>query len=161
MNRVPPLSNAAFALMCCAGAVSGVSAADAPVLAQELANVRASGKVMTALWTARGDSYTLQLVFPYQFVPPKSQTTRFAFSETALDPAQVARVQVWLLKADGTQVFSAHGSPPPGPKGVNDSRTISYSINYSFPLEASKEAVAAVVQINDNFYIDRLKPLRE
>jgi hypothetical protein len=158
------LSAAVLMMICCTGAISGAAQTEyAPVLAQDLANVRASGKVLAALWTARTDKYTLQLVFPYRFNPGTPDITRVALGQasTALDPAQVARVQVWLLKADGTQVFSAHGSPPPTPKELNGVRTISYSLNYSFPLAESREAVAMVVRINDEFYIDKLTPLRQ
>jgi hypothetical protein len=161
--RQPQRSLCALALVLfCSGNVApGVApAAQAAVLAQDLANLRASGKVMAALWTARPDGYTLQLVFPYRFKPPSGTEVAVAGGD-ALDPAQVARVQVWLLKTDGSQVFPAHGSPAPRPPERNGVRTISYSLTYRFPLAGGSEAVALAVRINEDFYVDQLMPLKQ
>ncbi|MEO8313468.1 MAG: hypothetical protein ABI645_01625 [Pseudomonadota bacterium] len=162
MQPARPLATIALALICAAAIPASAQVADvAAVLAQDLANVRASGKVMAALWTARKDYYTLQLVFPLStpVMPGWLQPARNQVSSATPQP-QTASVQVWLLKADGTQIFQEHGSPTPRPEGLTSPRAISYSINYVFPFAASREAIAIAVKINDDFYIDQLKPLR-
>lgn len=130
-----------------------------PVVAQELKNVRASGKVMTALWTRRVDAYTLQLVFP--IIRP-ARTTAASVDGVALgfpaSPAVPARVKIWLINPDGSQVPSTYQSPAPKAEQLNCMRCISYEVSYSFSSNAAEKAVAAAVQINDEFFIDQLQP---
>lgn len=165
MHAARSLAIIAFALVCTTAIPHHTLAAPAaPVVAQELANVRASGKVMTALWTVRKNAYTLQLVFPFQqnAMAPRefSRTGANGVSGKSAQP-QAASVQVWLLKADGTQVFQVHGAPPPKPEGLpGNFRTTSYTYTWHFPIEESRQAVAMAIRINDDFYIDQLKPLR-
>ncbi len=150
------------ALVCCAGAVPRFATAQqAPVVAQELNKVRASGKVLAALWTVRSDSYTLQLVLPVS-TTASLQPTRIQASRqsSAVPPSpQPAKVQVWLLEPDGTQVLPTRQSPAPTSQQLSCGRCISYEFAYSFPLAAGREAVAAAVRINDDFYIEQLAPL--
>jgi hypothetical protein len=134
-----------------------------PVVAEELVKLRASGKVLTALWTARKDVYTLQLVLPVSVTAPPGPVGMHATRQvTAVPPrpqAQPAHVQVWLLRPDGTQILPLRQSSPPEPARLTCPRCISYEVSYTFPLAAGREAVAAAVMINDDFYIDRLTPL--
>jgi hypothetical protein len=132
-----------------------------PVLAQELEKVRASGKVITALWTARPDSYTLQLVLP--LVSPSGvapQASRISTGQPP-KPAQPPTIQVWLLKADGTALVPASARIPSREARLgNCLRCTSYEISYTFARATGREAVAAAVRINDDFYVEALKPLR-
>lgn len=163
MHPATGCSTVTLALICSFSAMPGLAqtAHTPPVIAQELANVRASGKVMTALWTSRRDTYTLQLVFPFN-PPAMARPTRTAAPAPNLLAQQPipARVQVWLLKADGTQIFPAHGTAAPQVEGFpGNLRSTAYTYTYTFPVESGK-AVAIAVSINDQFYIDQLKPLR-
>jgi hypothetical protein len=128
-----------------------------PVLAQELETVRASGKVMTALWTRRSDSYTLQLVFPIPGTARPGAARRESASPAAGIQASLARVKIWLLNADGSQSLPTYRSAPPKLEQVSCMRCISYEVSYSFPLQLGENAVAAAVQINDEFFIDPLQ----
>jgi hypothetical protein len=63
------------------------------------------------------------------------------------------RVEVWLLKADGTQILPVAYSCVPASRGVD------VGIEYQFSVADSTQAVAAAVRIDDEFYIDKLQPL--
>jgi hypothetical protein len=131
-----------------------------PVVAEELVKLRASGKVMTALWTARKDVYTLQLVLPLTVTaPPRPAGAQTARQSTAA-PARPrpAHIQVWLLRTDGTQILPINQSPSADPARLTLGR-ISYEVSYTFSLAGGSEAIVAAVMINDDFYIDRLTPL--
>jgi hypothetical protein len=149
------LFSACLLALCQQGAAAQASVGQPPILVQELKTVRASGKVMTALWTRRTNSYTLQLVFA---LTRTARTTATRVEAAPQKAGSVARVQVWLLRADGTQAWPTYQSPPPKPEQINCVRCISYEVSYSFPLLAGKDAVAAAVQINDEFFIDQLEP---
>lgn len=69
------------------------------------------------------------------------------------DPkARQPRVEVWLLKADGTQIPSA------------DYRCTSHpattEVRYQFQAADGGQAVAAAIRIDDGFYIEKLQPLQ-
>ncbi len=134
--------------------------ADAPVLAQDLTKVRASGKVLAALWTARPDSYTLQLVMPVvPALPPAPQAARISTDQPRTP--QPPTVQVWLLKADGTVILPSSEVIPPLSRRYACGRCVSYELAYSFAHAMGREAVAAAIRINDDYYVEALKPLRD
>lgn len=69
-----------------------------------------------------------------------------------------SRVEVWLLKADGTQILPTTygcdaGPRPPTPPAHP------VEISYEFTLADGGRAVAAVIRIDDSFYIDKLQSL--
>lgn len=154
------LLSACFTMLCHqSSAAQFATTEERPVLAQELKTVRASGKVMTALWTRRTTSYTLQLVFPVSS-GRAARTNVAVAAQNPTDARSGARVQVWLLNADGSQVSLPSQFMPanPGPPKCGP-RCISYEVSFSFPLDAGKQAVAAAIQINDDFFIDQLESL--
>jgi hypothetical protein len=149
---------AALALACAVGGISGATA-DSQVVAQDLRNIRGSGKVMGAQWTVRKDRYTLQLVLPMP-QPLQNLAGPVVVTPPGTSP-EPARVRVWVLKADGTQIYQLHGTGKPKPEGLSGgSRNTSYSLTYAYPLETGKDAVAVAIQINDDYFIDPLQPMR-
>lgn len=61
-----------------------------------------------------------------------------------------ARVQVWLLMADGTQILPPHQRCMAHPTSEVD-------FSYAFSLADGAQAVAAAVRVGDQFYIDKLQ----
>lgn len=144
---------ATLTLLCCGlPGAQALAEEPRPVLVQELRNVRASGKVMTALWTVRTNTYTLQLVLP----TPAGATTA---ARIAAASCTSAKVQVWLLRSDGSQTHPAGHYGPQSGRPVCGMRTTAYEYSYSFSLEEGQQAIAAVVQINGEFFLDPLQPL--
>jgi hypothetical protein len=77
----------------------------------------------------------------------------------ALQPA-IPEFQVWLLKANGTQVLPSWRSPAPLPQSCGG-RCIAGEVLYRFPLAEGAEAVAAVVRIGEEYFLDKLQPLEQ
>jgi len=76
------------------------------------------------------------------------------------------RIEVWLLKADGTQVVPAAytcsmlpASPDASTSAPSVSRNRSDEFTYRYSVEDSTQAVAAAIRIDNDFYIERLQPL--
>jgi hypothetical protein len=141
------------------------AAAVAPVVAQELMNVRVSERVQAATWTRRTDSYTLQLMMHSQSVMNGSAMARGRrITPVATTPAvqpqstEKPEVEVWLLRADGTQLVTRtpRATPPPGSCAL---RCNAMEILYRFSLMEASQAVAAVVRIGDSVYIEKLESL--
>jgi hypothetical protein len=144
----------AFASACCV-ALFGIAAssssaavdAETQVLAKDLNAARASGKVAAVIWTVRTEHCTLQVVFP--------KTGRFS-----LPMRERPRVQVWLLKADGSLIAPTQRAEPDTTSHENVSRhPYADEILFAFPLSADKEAVAAAIRVDDAFYIEPLSSL--
>jgi len=68
------------------------------------------------------------------------------------------RVEVWLLKADGTQILPATYSCDKGPRAA-PTESPPVEITYEFPLASGEQAVAAAIRIGENYYIEKLQPL--
>ena len=94
-----------FAPVCCialfgiaASSLSAAGDADPQVLAKDLNAARTSGKVAAVIWTVRAEHCTLQVVFPNagRIAQAKQDDPNFK--------QQRPRIQVWLLKADGTLI---------------------------------------------------------
>lgn len=155
-----------------------VAEAATPVLAQDLAQVRASGRVLGAQWTRRERAYTLQIVFPdplsHAFGPRPStmkggQTIAApnATSGTPSSPVvssheQIEATQVWLLAADGTVIRPISRIPEKAAlQKVPNIRYLGQTpleLQYNFPLDASHDAVALAIMLDGKVYIDRLVP---
>ena len=144
-----------FAPVCCialfgiaASSLSAAGDADPQVLAKDLNAARTSGKVAAVIWTVRAEHCTLQVVFP--------KTSRVS---PARQPIQRPRIQVWLLKADGTLIAPTQRVEP----GTTHDKYIRHpygvEILFAFPLSADKEAVAAAIRVDDAFYIEPLGSL--
>jgi hypothetical protein len=68
-------------------------------------------------------------------------------------------VKVWLLTANGSQILATNVSrPDPEKFGL---RTIAAEYSYSFPRWVNGQAVAAAVQIGDDYYIEKLQKLAD
>jgi hypothetical protein len=158
MKRHADLLSATCAvLICCASAAPRVAhAEESPVLARDLNKLRAPGKIAAVLWTIRKDSCTLQVVLPN----PGSRMVRTSQDGAATHPKpQQTRIQVWLLRADGNIIPAVRQWESPG---FNHTKLLTRGsgpeVNYSFPLSASTQAVAAAVMIDGDFYIEQLTP---
>jgi hypothetical protein len=122
----------------------------APLPTEDL-GMRIPGRVAAVLWTVREEHCTLQIVFP------NSGRIAQARRDDAAVTLQRPRVQVWLLKADGT-LIAPDGRLEPGTTAGRMDRRQPYGveINFVYPLSADKEAVAAAIQVDDAFYVEPL-----
>jgi hypothetical protein len=66
------------------------------------------------------------------------------------------RVDVWLLKEDGTQILPATYSCDLTRRGPDKSRPHA-EISYEFPLASAAQAVAAAIRIEDRYFIEKLQ----
>jgi hypothetical protein len=149
-------------------AFAAAPAEETPVVAQDLMALRASPNVSAALWTRRPDSYTLQLVLEPP-VASGSRTLRLvdgrrmvsttaqplaAQAQLAPQPPTPPQTNVWLLRADGTQIL------PRSPTIAKCSlRCTAVEVQYRFTIAEATQAVAAAVRIGDEFFIEKLQPL--
>ncbi len=122
-----------------ASSLSAAVDAETQVLAKDLNAARASGKVAAVIWTVRTDHCTLQVVFP--------KTSRVS------QAIQRPRVQVWLLKAEGSLIAPTQRAEP-GKSTYGQPEAL-----FAFPLSADREAVAAAIRVDDAFYIEPLSSL--
>ena len=130
----------------CWGVVPSVTtlAADvAPVFAQQIIAPKAALNVESILWTRRSDRYTLQIVFP------RPTTTGIR-----IQPIKIGtNVTLWLLKADGTAIPTNVVLDLPK-RGVVENEAA-----YWVSLAVGEAAVAAAFKINDEYFIEALRPL--
>lgn len=110
---------------------------------------------MTALWTLRNDSCTLQLVLPWGMAPADRRTVEQVMVRGASLAAPLPVVKVWLLTANGSHISATKVSRPNSEKV--GPRTISAEFSYSFPRSVNGQAVAAAIQIGDEFFIEKLQ----
>jgi hypothetical protein len=168
MRQAPNLS-AALLMMCAAAAPAAMAAtaADIPIVAQELVKVRESSRVQAAIWTRRPDAYTLQLVFhPMALIVGRTRNLvegprmapGSATSAVRLQTTKPSEVSVWLLRADGTQIVTRVPWTNPAPEKC-DIRCNAIEVLYRFSIAEGSQAVAAAVRIGDDYYIEKLKPL--
>jgi hypothetical protein len=113
------------------------------VVAQSITAAKTSAKVVDVLWTRRPDHYTLQVVLPKPDYAP-----------TGRQPD----VTLWLLGADGVAIPTSRVRP------VKNTSTfaIQYSvseISYAVPLSSGQSAVAVALKIDNDYFIQKLKPL--
>lgn len=135
----------ATVLLCCSGIASSARAQEQiPVIAQDLNKARASGKLGAVLWTRRADVCTLQLVIKVPNVLSSGGR-----------PVSLPRIQVWLLKPDGSTVPWSQVINPD--KSKIGGRTIALDMMYRYPLSASQDAVAAAIMVDDQYYVEPLK----
>jgi hypothetical protein len=82
---------------------------------------------------------------------PSPDTMNQPYPPKLKDP----RVDVWLLKADGTQILPATYSCDLRRPGPDMSRPHA-EISYEFPLANTAQAVAAAIRIEDRYFIQKL-----
>ena len=138
MNGTRQVSSArtlTIALSLSAVCALGQSSEPPPVVAQRITSTKVSPKIAAVLWTRRIDHYTLQVVFPRPSaaVAPKNPT-----------------VTLWLLGADGSVVPTAQNAP---------SKIAPTEVSYSVDLLAGRSAVAVALKVDDEYFIEKLKPL--
>jgi hypothetical protein len=124
-----------------------------PVVTKDLNGSRVPGKVAAVLWTVRADQCTLQVVFPNA-----GRIAQAVQNDPKLRP-QRPHVQVWLLKADGSLIAPLRRLEPgvPAAGKRNPRQPYGVEVNFSFPLSADGEAIAAAIQVDDSFYVEPLK----
>ena len=66
--------------------------------------------------------------------------------------AKESRIEVWLLKADGTQILPAAYRCDSDPGAVD--------VTYGFSIADGEQAVAAAIRVVDDYYIEKLQPLQ-
>ena len=159
-------------------------------LSQDLVNVRASDKIRDARWMRQADSYTLQILrvgfigetiaslrgldptfSPRNPTPPVDQSPA-----TAKIAAKIPKIQVWVLRADGTEIIPVRRSGPsfvdtcpdrkPGQidaasahAGVLDRSCLAMQLLYGFPAAEGAQAVAVAISVDDDYYIEKLRAL--
>jgi hypothetical protein len=139
-----------------------------PVLAQDLTSLKGSRVVSAALWTRRPDSYTLQLVLGPPAVSMGTRTPALVdgrrMVSTSAQPQSAPQTpmppstNVWLLRADGTQIPSHAPSTTPAVAKCTG-RCIAVDVQYRFSVAEATQAVAVAVRIGDEFFIEKLRPL--
>jgi hypothetical protein len=109
---------------------------------------------------------TLTLVDGRRVVPGSSPPASTAPSVPATQrpmaaapPSAPPRIQVWLLRSDGTQIIpSSVWTEFPTAKGCGtQSRT--NEVLYRFPLRESAQAAAVAISVDDQYFIEKLRPL--
>lgn len=167
MNRPARLLFAAILAIPAGGACSAGKVEEVRVLAQDLVTVRASKSLNAALWTRRRDSYTLQLVLGGGMFPRGSGTRAMtgeriisisAKPPAGAQPPKLPETNVWLLRADGTQIRPISSSTIPSPDKCTG-RCIAVEVLYRFSIADAEQAIAAAVRIGDDFYIEKLQSL--
>jgi hypothetical protein len=91
--------------------------------------------------------------------PPASRPRSEPRARTAqpyLGSVREPRVEVWLLKADGTQIKPATYLCDPGPR-LPDTGPM-YDISYGFTAAEGAQAIAAGIRIDGDFFIEKLQP---
>jgi hypothetical protein len=215
MKRPAQFLFAAFLVFSIAGSVPA-TAAEGLAVQQDLVNVKASRKVVSAVWKREADSYTLRVLLDRSVsaataeemrqqgianvsealaLVPRVQELRpspipnwrgkdgvfntdadrlarssFFIGETiarlrSMDPSfgcnrsltRDRRVEVWLLKADGTHVQPVSYGCEDAERALEGKSEI--SVSYGYSIADSAQAVAAAIKIDDDFYIDKLQPL--
>jgi hypothetical protein len=128
-----------------------------PVLAQDLKNLRVPGKIAAVLWTMRSDRCTLQVVLP---IPGgEGRAINVAKASGGKKPSR-PDIELWLLSPEGTAIARHFRWDSPD-LGANQGlvRATGAEINFQFPLEAARIAVAAVLKVDSEYRIEPIKRL--
>jgi hypothetical protein len=103
--------------------------------------IKVPGKVDSVFWSVKSDLCTVQISFP-------------SVRQDQKQPEH-SRTQVWLLKADGTTI-PLKSKPPT--VGISNGGWNTFSDIYTFAPSAQTEAIAVVVSIDDQIFVERLTP---
>jgi hypothetical protein len=77
----------------------------------------------------------------------------------AAPPSAPPRIQVWLLRSDGTQIIPSSVSAEfPTAKGCG-TQSPTNEVLYRFPLRESAQAAAVAISVDDQYFIEKLRPL--
>ena len=116
--------------------------AEPPVVedpAPRVLKINAPGKIDVVFWTVEPRRCTVQICAQPAV---KGQ-----------EKPDLSRIQVWLLKADGT-VFPQSEKPFVVP--LSTAGSVQDGIFYTFPASAESEAIAVVVSIDKEVFVERL-----
>lgn len=69
------------------------------------------------------------------------------------------RVEVWLLKADGTHISPGAYRCGPVPAGEQPGEIV-FEIAYTFEAAEGEQADAAAIRVQEDFFIEKLQPLQ-
>jgi hypothetical protein len=72
---------------------------------------------------------------------------------------QRPEVQVWLLRADGTQILPVLQSPATASSGECKANRIADEVLFRFDVAESAQAIALAMKIGDEYHIEKLQPL--
>jgi hypothetical protein len=135
------------AMAACSGFAAGAVCQQQPaVLAQDLKQLRAPGKVDAALWTRRADNCTLQIVMSRKAAAPQAT------------PNQAPAVQAWLVRADGSYIPSLSRADLPLRKdGTLCSRCPAREVMFTYPPSAVTDAVAVSISVDGAYYSQALQ----
>lgn len=130
-----------------------------PVLAQDLSELTVAGKVSAVLWTRRPDSWTVQVVLPrHRPIAAASRVAQPA-SPATTPPEKPPRIEVWLLRADGSRIAAAYRWETPQPKDCL--RCIGSDVLYAFRLAEGDGAASVAISVDDEYRSQRLRPFVE
>lgn len=155
MARSARFASALVVLGLLAGLAPTESAEKRDVVSQDLKLLRAPGKVEAAIWTRRPEGYTLQVVLNFNIPGLPLVDGRMRIASTEPEPARLAQLRVWLLREDGSLIQPSRTLlPNPATAGI---RTRAMDATYMFPEIAGMEAVAVAMQVDGDFYIEKLE----
>jgi hypothetical protein len=100
------------------------------------------GKVVDVIWSIQRELCAIQIDFP-----PVRQGEK--------EPTH-ARTQIWLLGSGGSIVLPTSKSPESPAIGFSNLGETTYFVSYTFPLSAKGEAIAVVLQVDDEFFVEPL-----
>ena len=152
MRATPRFLSAGCIFLFVISASSLAVSAEPQVFAKDLNAARTPGKVAAVIWTVRAERCTLQVVFP------NADRISQAMRDDPKLTRQPPRVQVWLLKGDGSLIAPTQRvEPRTTGKGLR--QPYGLEILFAFPLSADMEAVAAAIRVDNAFYIEPLSSL--
>lgn len=90
-------------------------------------------------------------------VPPAPAPTSTPMSVNQPYPPKIryGSIEVWLLKADGTQILPVTYSCDVATRPASGQTPV--EITYDFPLADGEQAVAAAIRVDGNYYIEKLQ----
>jgi hypothetical protein len=92
---------------------------------------------------------------PVPAAPPAPSAPTAPVVQSYPPKIKYRRIDVWLLRADGTQILpAAYICAPP-----SASQSKADEITYRYSVADSTQAVAAAIRIDNEFYIEKLQPL--
>jgi hypothetical protein len=109
-------------------------------------NIAVKDKVSAVYWVTDSPACALQI----SFQPVRQGRGR----EPATPPPARPQTEAWLLTADGGVI--PHASQNPVLAGISKSGEVTPLAIYAFSCAAASAAVAAVVEVDGEFFVDKL-----
>lgn len=86
---------------------------------------------------------------------PAPTSTPMSVNQPYPPKIRYGSIEVWLLKADGTQILPVTYSCDVAARPATGQTPV--EITYEFPLAESEQAVAAAIRVDGNYYIEKLQ----